>query len=132
MPSFFFGKSLIWPTVAAILKPEGKNLKEWKSADAKALYSMAVGYHGGLFDENGNVIMVKKGLSKDIQKLSMTAAKLLNKGKAETHNEAISLAADLLDMEKSLPMPETQEEFDALPSGTKYIDPDDNKEYVKQ
>lgn len=31
----------------------------------------------------------------------------------------------------SLPTPQTQQEFDALPAGSHYIDPDDGKEYVK-
>lgn len=32
---------------------------------------------------------------------------------------------------EDLPTPQTQEEFDALPPGTRFIDPDDGQEYIK-
>jgi len=89
-----------------------KKLKEdkpesFKSADARAIYSFAVGYHGGTFDENGNPKILDPELTKDVQKLSAKAADLYANGKAKTHNEAISMAAEQLKMETKWPWQET-------------------------
>lgn len=75
-------------------KPAG-----FKSADANTIYRMAVGYHGGMFDENGNLKMLDPKKAQDVQDLSSLAAIIYSRGKVSTHNEAITEAAKQLNME---------------------------------
>lgn len=51
------------------------------------------------------------------------------RGQLVDQNSSIDRVIGL--MGKVLPTPQTQEEFDSLPSGTVYIDPDDGKRYRK-
>ena len=92
----------------AAMTAQLKKLKEnkpdsFKSSDARALYSFAVGYHGGTFDENGNPKILDPELTKKVQELSARAADLYSDGKVKTHNEAITMAADQLGMETVWP-----------------------------
>jgi hypothetical protein len=94
------------------LKEQIKTLKEnkpesFKSSDANAIYRFAVGFHGGLMDENGNLKLLDPNKTKDVQELSAKAADLYATGKAKTHNEAISMAAEQLKMESKWPWQET-------------------------
>ena len=105
---------------------EGKGA-EFKSADANAIYRFAVGFHGGMFDEQGNLKLLDPNKAKDVQDLSELAAILYSRGKVKTHNEAISEAAKQLDMdsderpeptEKHIKMlkehPEKRNDFDEI------------------
>lgn len=88
---------------------------EFKSSDATALYKFAVGYHGGMFDDAGNLKMLDPGKTQDVQDLSAFAAIIYSRGKAQTHNEAVSIAAEQLGMSGAGKEP-TEEHINMLKS----------------
>lgn len=101
----------------ADLKVEAAKLKagksgSFKSSDGRAIYSMSVGYHGGMFDSDGNIKMLDPKKSQDVQDLSALAAILYQRNKVNTHNEAISMAAEQLDMQSTETPTETKKPAD--------------------
>lgn len=85
-------------TIARMKEGKGSG---FKSSDANTLYKFAVGYHGGMFDESGQLKFLDPEKSQDVQDLSELSAILYSRGKYQTHNEAVSAAAKQLDMKET-------------------------------
>jgi hypothetical protein len=86
-----------------VAKLKANKPESFKSADANTIYRMAVGFHGGIFDENRQLKFLDPEKAQDVQDLSEMAAILYSRGNVKTHNEAISEAARQLKMKKTAP-----------------------------